>query len=117
MGRLTYKSSFGDYGSAIDYGDTYEDRMREVYALRNKLGKYEDNEWRDISKVGNPKESGLYIVTVYKCDEETENFCKNVKMIYYRSTKNQWNIPKFLGKVTAWKLPPKPYMEGEDEQF
>lgn len=38
MDRLTYKSSWGDYGSAKDF----EDEFTEKCALRNKLGKYED---------------------------------------------------------------------------
>ena len=38
MDRLTYKSSWGDYGSAKDY----EDGWSEKCALRNALGKYED---------------------------------------------------------------------------
>lgn len=38
MDRLTYKSSWGDYGSAKDF----ENEFTEKCALRNKLGKYED---------------------------------------------------------------------------
>lgn len=38
MDRLTYKSSWGDYGSAKDFEDSFSEKC----ALRNKLGKYED---------------------------------------------------------------------------
>lgn len=38
MDRLTYKSSWGDYGSAKDFEDSFSERC----ALRNALGKYED---------------------------------------------------------------------------
>ena len=38
MDRLTYKSSWGDYGSAKDF----EDEFTEKCALRDVLGKYED---------------------------------------------------------------------------
>ena len=38
MDRLTYKSSWGDYGSAKDFKDEWSEKC----ALRNALGKYED---------------------------------------------------------------------------
>ena len=38
MERLTYKSGLGDYGAAV----IFNDRMEELYRLRNALGKYED---------------------------------------------------------------------------
>ncbi len=38
MNRLTYKSSWGDYGSAMDFKNEWEEKC----ALRNALGKYED---------------------------------------------------------------------------
>ncbi len=38
MKRLTYKSGLGDYGAAV----VFNDRMEELYRLRNALGKYED---------------------------------------------------------------------------
>lgn len=38
MDRLTYKSSWGDYGSTKDF----EDEWSEKCALKNALGKYED---------------------------------------------------------------------------
>lgn len=38
MDRLTYKSSWEDYGSAKDF----ENDWSEKCALRNALGKYED---------------------------------------------------------------------------
>lgn len=51
MDRLTYKSSWGDYGSAKDF----EDEWAEKCALRDALGKYEDlgyspEELREIIK-------------------------------------------------------------------
>lgn len=51
MDRLTYKSSWGDYGSAKNF----EDDLSEKCALRNALGKYEDlgyspEELREIIK-------------------------------------------------------------------
>ena len=38
MDRLTYKSSWGDYGSAKNFADEWSEKC----ALRNALGKYED---------------------------------------------------------------------------
>lgn len=38
MERLTYKSQMGDYGSAKDFTNEFEEKC----ALRNALGKYED---------------------------------------------------------------------------
>lgn len=38
MERLTYKSQMGDYGSAKDFINEFEEKC----ALRNALGKYED---------------------------------------------------------------------------
>lgn len=66
--RLTYKSSFGDYGCAV----TFEDDWQEKCAFRNKLGKYEDNyEWHSIAKEGFPKEDGEFIVTfATECEGE-----------------------------------------------
>ena len=64
-GRLTYRSSWGDYGSAIDWANDRE----EINALRNKLGKYEDNEWVSVAKYGNPKSEKMYEVTVVKVSE------------------------------------------------
>lgn len=51
MDRLTYKSSWGDYGSTKDF----EDPFSEKCALRNALGRYEDlgyspEELREIIK-------------------------------------------------------------------
>lgn len=59
MDRLTYKSSFGDYGGAKDFPETY----LEICALRNKLGKFEDDDWRSIKNDGLPKKEGIYNVT------------------------------------------------------
>lgn len=49
MTRLTYKSSWGDYGSAVEFDDSWDEKC----ALRNMLGKYEDlgytpNELKEI---------------------------------------------------------------------
>ncbi len=38
MNRLTYRSQSGDYGGVKEYSNDYE----EICALRNALGKYED---------------------------------------------------------------------------
>lgn len=56
MDRLTYKSSWGDYGSAKDF----EDEFTEKCALRNKLGKYEDMEYspEELREIINEVEGG-----------------------------------------------------------
>ena len=60
MKRLTYKSSMGDYGSAVDWDNEWQ----EIYALRNKLGEFEDNDWRSVKEDGNPDTEDTYEVTV-----------------------------------------------------
>ena len=76
MERLTYKSSFGDYGSAKDFPTEHD----EIIALRNKLGAYEDAEEQeeytaeyDITKEGNclmvcsPNNGKLFLKRDKKC--------------------------------------------------
>lgn len=50
----------GDYGSAVDW----ENDRQEIYALRNKLGAFEDNDWRSVNIDGNPDKEGMYEVTI-----------------------------------------------------
>ena len=109
MGRLTYKSSMGDYGSAVDW----KDQWQEIYALGNKVGKYEDNDWKVIEKDGNPKESGYYLVTRILFDDS-----KTVGRRFYNSKTKRWSEDSAMGaRLIAWKYLPKPYEEGEEESF
>lgn len=95
--RYTYKSSMGDYGSAIDW----DDRWQEIYALRNKLGEFEDNDWRSVKEDGNPEKYGLYVVTV----ENKENGKRYVtSSTYMPLTLYGFDINKSEEyKVVAWK--------------
>ena len=52
----------GDYGSAVDW----EDDRQEIYALRNKLGKFEDNDWRSIKNPPLTSRNPLLISTKKK---------------------------------------------------
>ena len=104
--RLTYKSCMGDYGSAVDW----EDDRQEIYALRNKLGKYEDNDWRSIAKFGNPEietEYGYFLVTI-----EDTNTRERIALtdIYYRdSLYGFYTNTMPHTKAIAWKNLPEPY--------
>ena len=103
MGRLTYKSSWGDYGSAVDWADERE----EIMALRNKLGKYEDNEWVSVAKHGKPQTNGMYEVTVvFDCGKRLvdADYCHSEYGFLYDECDNAC--------VVAWRNMPEPY-EGE----
>ena len=96
----------GDYGSVVDW----EDDRQEIYALRNKLGKFEDNDWRSIKDDGNPNEENVYEVTVE--DEETgERYV--IQDIYNPNNLFGFNINKEKGlNVVAWRNLSEPY-DGE----
>lgn len=102
MGRLTYKSSWGDYGSAVDWADERE----EIMALRNKLGKYEDNEWVSVAKHGQPKTNGTYEVTVV-----FDSGTRLVDADYYGEYGFLYDECD-NACVVAWRNMPEPY-EGE----
>ena len=103
MGRLTYKSSWGDYGSAVDWADERE----EIMALRNKLGKYEDNEWVSVAKHGKPKTNGTYEVTVV-----LDSGKRLVDADYYGEYDGFLYDECDNAYVVAWRNMPEPY-EGE----
>ena len=106
MKRYTYRSSMGDYGSAVDW----EDDRQEIYALRNKLGKFEDNDWRSVKDDGNPREENVYEVTVE--DETTGERCV-IQDIYNPNNLFGFNINKEKGlNVVAWRNLSEPY-DGE----
>lgn len=106
--RYTYRSSMGDYGSAIDW----EDQWQEIYALRNKVGMYEDNEWNDVREKGNPKISGRYFVTY-----ENQDGDRYTNIRYYYRDEDEWcNLVSSL-KVIAWHNLLRPYKEGENEKY
>lgn len=99
--RYTYKSSFGDYGSAVDW----ESEQVEIQRLRDKLGVFEDNDWQSVKEDGLPKKSGVYDVTV-------ENECgeRRVQKDYFYDDWN--NFINYKNNVVAWKNLQLPY-EGE----
>lgn len=102
MGRLTYKSSWGDYGSAVNWADERE----EIMALRNKLGKYEDNEWVSVAKHGKPKTNGTYEVTVVFDSGKRlvdADYCHSEYGFLYDECDNAC--------VVAWRNMPEPYEE------
>ena len=106
MKRYTYRSSMGDYGSAVDW----EDDRQEIYALRNKLGKFEDNDWRSVKDDGNPREENVSEVTVE--DETTGERCV-IHDIYNPNNLFGFNINKEKGlNVVAWRNLSEPY-DGE----
>lgn len=106
MKRYTYRSSMGDYGSAVDW----EDDRQEIYALRNKLGKFEDNDWRSVKDDGNPREENVYEVTVE--DKTTGKRCV-IQDIYNPNNLFGFNINKEKGlNVVAWRNLSEPY-DGE----
>lgn len=98
MDRLTYKSRCGDYGGEKEYPDTYS----ELCALRNKLGKFEDDDWRSIKEDGQPMEKGVYFVT-FVSSNGRRYACQCV-----------FDGQKWISTNTpiAWRPPLKPY-EGE----
>lgn len=104
--RLTYKSRMGDYGSAVDW----EDDRQEIYALRNKLGAFEDNDWRSVKEDGNPTEENVYEVTV---EDESTGERYVIHDIYDSNNLFGFNINKEKGlKVIAWRDLPEPYDGG-----
>lgn len=101
MERLTYRSSWGDYGSAVNWSDERE----EITALRNKLGKYEDNEWVSVAKYGNPKADGEYEVTAIGSSGE-----RFVTTDYYFSESGFLVMEEDeYTPVVAWRYLPEPY--------
>lgn len=101
MERLTYRSSWGDYGSAVNWSDERE----EITALRNKLGKYEDNEWVSVSKYGKPKTDGEYEVTAVASSGE-----RFVTTDYYYSESGFLVMEEDeYTPVVAWRNLPEPY--------
>lgn len=103
-GRLTYRSSCGDYGSAVHWNNDRE----EIYALRNKLGRYEDNEWVSIAEHGNPITQGKYEVTIKQestgnrwTDSDLYNPCN----LYGFSINQKEDL-----RVVAWRRLPEPYV-------
>ena len=102
--RLTYKSCFGDYGSAVDFDDEYQ----EIQTLRNKLGKYEDNEWRSVKKDGNPKTDSKYF-------EVTAEISSTGRRIVYIDIYSENSLIGFASNsspditVIAWRELPEPY--------
>ena len=109
--RLTYKSSMGDYGSAIYWKSDRE----EIYALRNKLGEYEDNEWTSVAKDGYP--DGMYSYgSDYVKYEVTIVSGNSGKKWTDVSAYDPWTKRFFLEdnekKVIAWRKLPEPY-EGD----
>lgn len=104
MDRYTYRSSMGDYGSAVNW----ESDRQEIYALRNKLGKYEDNEWKSVRNDGNPGVKGEYEITVF--DSETMN--RYVSMdCYDPNDMFGFSVNRIIGlKVLAWRNLEEPYM-------
>lgn len=102
MERLTYRSSWGDYGSAVNWADERE----EIMALRNKFGKYEDNEWVSVAKHGKPKTNGTYEVTVVFDSGKRlvdADYCNSEYGFLYDECDNAC--------VVAWRNMPEPYEE------
>ena len=100
-GRLTYRSSWGDYGSAIDWANDRE----AINALRNKLGKYEDNEWVSVAKYGNPKFEKMYEVTVMKINDNTR--WTDIDFYNVLSGFSKDNVKGL--HIVAWRNLPEPY--------
>lgn len=88
----------GDYGSAVEWDSEWQ----EIYALRNKLGEFEDNDWKSVKLDGNPDEDNVYEVTV----EDKTSGDRYVTMDVY-SRNNLFgfatNREKCL-KVVAWRF-------------
>lgn len=105
--RLTYKSSWGDYGGNVVFDDHYQ----EICAYRNKLGKFEDmEEWHVVKEEGMPKDSGIYLVT-FECFLETR--LREVGAVVIRDGNV---VSPFMGDVDiiAWRdinLLITPYMD------
>ena len=93
----------GDYGSAVDW----ENEWQEIYALRNKLGKYEDNEWRSVETDGDPRYENVYEVTV---NDKITNHRYVTQDTYNPKDIFGFSINKNKGLcVVAWRYLPEPY--------
>ena len=105
--RLTYRSSFGDYGCAVDFRDDFAEKC----AFRNKLGKFEDAyEWKPVARFGLPKENGTYYVTVH----DTIGAMKDA-VLRDEFHDGKFSLESVDYKVVAWMdiLIPEPYKEEE----
>ena len=105
--RLTYRSSFGDYGCAVDFRDDFTEKC----AFRNKLGKFEDAyEWNPVAKVGLPEKEDSYYVTVQDPSGLTEDVVFQDE--FYNG---KFSLESVGYKVIAWVniLVPEPYKEEE----
>ena len=98
----------GDYGSAVYWKSDRE----EIYALRNKLGVYEDNEWTSVAKRGYPNgmhsyggDYAKYEVTVVSEDSGK----KWTDVSSYDQWMEQFFIEDNDKKVIAWRRLPEPY--------
>ena len=76
------------------------------------LEKQEQNRWHSVAKEGNPKKSGLYIVTdTGKMDGNTPH----TRYFNARGDASFWSGWR-ADKVVAWKeITSEPYTEEEDE--
>lgn len=93
--RLTYKSSWGDYGC----NKTFENDWEEKNAFRNRLGVYEDvSIEHDIAKDGRPKEDGYYFVSVFNHDTVTTSGTVS----YYVANLREFTVEDSIHKVVAW---------------
>lgn len=102
--RLTYKQKFGDYGSCGNFRSLWD----EVHALRNRLGKYEDADWKPVSKYGYPTKDDIYRVTV----EDTEDKRRYTLFSLYEKERG-FNAEEYIFfRVIAWKEKDEPY-EGD----
>lgn len=93
--RLTYKSSWGDYGC----NKTFENDWEESNAFRNRLGVYEDvSIEHDVAKDGKPKENGFYFVSVLNHATATTF----ATIDYYVADLQEFSIEDSMFKVVAW---------------
>ena len=120
--RLTYKSSFGDYGSAKDYKTERE----EIEALRNRLGEYEDDEdWTLCSKKMPPERTSIFAKFKGTDKWRPEMFEKisekvqvtvesedGTRMVLVENTLDgEWKFAPWMKcKAIAWKPLSVPYM-------
>lgn len=93
--RLTYKSSWGDYGCAVTFDNDWEEKS----AFRNRLGVYEDvSIEHEVAKDGKPKKDGYYFVSVLNHDDATTFGIVD----YYVADLQEFSIEDSMCEVVAW---------------
>ena len=95
--------------SHCEHNVTREELIEAMQMAISALEKQEQNRWHSVAKEGNPKKSGLYIVT----DKSKMDGNKpHTRWFNVRSDESFWS-GWGADEVIAWRPLPEPYREEE----